>query len=182
MHGISPCAPGWPTWLADQAPFEVTAQPAHSTKPPGAYGQRVAALLFLWWTLAWLAPTMLLLPAEQDPADSAPAAAPARDAASGASGGASGSSRPSQRCKPGGAEGRARSKLNGLLDRACRLLEGWLHVLAGTPPPWVEPAGQAAALHAGLRAVLWMATLAITWMACCLAAPLYGEPPAAPAI
>lgn len=124
----------------------------------GRYSQAVAALLVVWVLFGWLLPTLLLLPFQPEPA-----------------------------LQPSDGTQRAHRGfwLVALWGRAEAATEAWLRQLLPHPaaPADVPGAAQGAdglgewALpYQNYRCGLcWLVTLSMSWLFCCLVAPLYGD-------
>lgn len=112
-----------------------------------AYAQRVAALLFIWATLGWLLPTLLLLP----------------------DGSVAGAQWPAtQQCSC--------RHLDRLATRIGCTLEAWLQMLLPAGRAADDAAagqGQRARLPS---AAAWWATLLVAWALSCTLAPLFKQP------
>jgi len=144
--------------------------------------QRVAALLFVWLTLGWLAPTFLLLP----PTNSEPEPHQEPDAAIHGQGedhqpadnlslsSLSTTGREGSHGQPALTQHTGRRLLQLPRFNVVHWLERALRQLKYVPPAYgdCEP-WPCAALQRGLR---WLITLTSVWQVCCLAAPLYGTP------
>lgn len=149
------------------------------------YAERVAALLYIWITMAWLLPTLLLLPRERRPeAARSISGEPRRSSrlsSSGAQQGGDDSGRASSdstslhssRFEPQNptahrSAARIAAKVPAAVESKLRLLKCSTAAAAG---------GRGGGLRQnGLCLLRWAATLVIVWEACCLLAPLYSAP------
>ena len=143
-------------------PRFATLLPRRPAARAGAFARRAAALLFLYVTLGWLAPTLLLVrPPRGGPEGSAanPLAAPQRHAQHGGGG--------------GGALAAAAAAYHRLVAAA----EAQLQLLLPAPPRSKRHAeerlGDEEPLPGTKRALRWWLLLVGTWAVCCAAAPAF---------
>lgn len=149
------------------------------------YAERVAALLYVWIMLAWLLPTLLLLPRERRPEAARSISGELRrssrlsssegrhggdDGGRGSSGSSSQHSSGTRPQNPSAQQSAVwlTSQVAASIESKLRLLKCSSAAAAG--------GGGGGLRQNGLCLLRWGATLVIVWEACCLLAPFYTAP------